>query len=151
MYEKLDVALRTELAPWEGTPHLWGGNTMQGVDCSGLIKRVFQDLLDLKVARTTGELINQGHRVRQSRLRAGDLVFFSPSGKKGSHVGIYLSQGDFTHASSSQGVMTSNLDNAYWSRHYETGRRIIEDEEWLINTLNRLQRRQDLADDLQSE
>lgn len=151
LYQQLESALRTELQPWSGTPHLWGGNTKMGVDCSGLINQVYSDLLSFELPRTTGELIREGKSVRRSDLRAGDLVFFSPSGKKGSHVGIYLSDGEFTHASSSRGVMNSDLSNRYWDRVYETGRRVIENEDGLRKTLQRLQERQKLAERLQSE
>jgi cell wall-associated NlpC family hydrolase len=150
VYERLDTALRLELEEWTGTPHVWGGNTKKGVDCSGLVQQLFADVLDLATPRTTGELIQEGRRVSKSKLKTGDLVFFSPESKKAGHVGVYLSQGDFAHASSSKGVMTSKLTNPYWKKYYETARRIISDESSLIAALRRIEERQELARNLQT-
>ena len=150
LYAKFETALKSELEDWYGTPHVWGGTSRSGVDCSGLIKQVYADLLGVQTKRTTGELIEEGQHIRKSKLKAGDLVFFSPNAKKGSHVGIYLSEGDFAHASSSRGVMTSSLSNPYWTRHYETGRRLILDELWLQESIRRIEERQSLAKELQS-
>ncbi|NQV73338.1 C40 family peptidase [bacterium] len=150
VYERLDTALRLELEGWHGTPHVWGGNTKKGVDCSGLVQQIFADVLDLETPRTTGELILEGRRVSKSKLKTGDLVFFSPESKKAGHVGIYLSQGDFAHASSSKGVMTSKLTNPYWKKYYETGRRLISDESMLFTALRRIEQRQELARYLQT-
>ncbi|HAY37748.1 MAG: NlpC/P60 family protein [Rhodothermales bacterium] len=150
LHAQLEAVLRAELKPWKGTPHVLGGNTMQGVDCSGLIKEVFADALNVEIPRTTGQLIQTGKSVRKSKLIAGDLVFFSPAQKKGGHVGIYLSSGEFTHASSSRGVMTSNLSNPYWSKHYETSRRILDETDELRAAIERVQARQKLAIEMQS-
>jgi cell wall-associated NlpC family hydrolase len=151
VYEEFEQALRSELEPWKGTRHVLGGTSLSGIDCSGLIMRVFGDLLQFQTGRTTEQLIKLGKRIRRSELRPGDLVFFSPSSKKGGHVGIYLSDGEFTHVSSSRGVMTSALSNPYWKRYYETSRRIITDEEGLRNSIRSIRERQKLAQELQSE
>ncbi|MDA1028791.1 MAG: NlpC/P60 family protein [Bacteroidetes bacterium] len=152
LYMEFEQALRTELAPWHGVPHMLGGTARTGVDCSGLIVRVFGDLLSLQTGRTTEQLIQEGQHVSKRQLRAGDLVFFSPTGsKKGSHVGIFLSDHEFTHASSSKGVMTSSLTESYWTRFYETSRRIIPGEEWLRASITRIRERQALSRVLQSE
>ena len=114
------------------------------------MQQLFADVLDLATPRTTGELIQEGRRVSKSKLKTGDLVFFSPESKKAGHVGVYLSQGDFAHASSSKGVMTSKLTNPYWKKYYETARRIISDESSLIAALRRIEERQELARNLQT-
>jgi len=150
IYGRFDIALRAELEGWHGTPHIMGGNSKTGVDCSGLIKQVYADLLEVHTSRTTGQLIREGKSVRKSKLKTGDLVFFTPESKKGGHAGIYLSNGEFTHASSSRGVMTSKLSNPYWTRYYETGRRIIPDITSLRRALARIETRNELARALQS-
>lgn len=152
LYREFEQALRTELAPWHGVPHLMGGTARTGIDCSGLIVRVFGDLLSLQTSRTTEQLIREGQHVLKNELMAGDLVFFSPVGaKKGSHVGIFLSDDEFTHASGSKGVMTSSLTESYWTQFYETSRRIIPGESWLRASIARIRERQALSRILQSE
>ncbi len=152
LYEEFELALRSELEPWHGAPHVLGGTALNGVDCSGLIVRVFGDLLQLQTGRTTEQLMQEGKGVHATQLLAGDLVFFSPTAtKKGGHVGIYLSKGEFTHVSSSQGVMTSLMTDPYWSRFFETSRRIIPNEEWLKSSVKRIRERQKLSKTLQSE
>ncbi len=120
----LESILREELDGWEGVPYVLGGVSMRGVDCSGLVQRVFADALDVRTPRTTKELLLFGERVNRSSLRSGDLVFFEP-GTNYRHVGIYLTDGEFAHASTSSGVMISALSEPYWARSYTTSRRIL--------------------------
>lgn len=116
-------ALRTEIQSWLGTPHRIGGMSRRGVDCSGLVIVVYGKLFDRKLLRTTADLIHTGQRVDRENLISGDLVFFE-TGFKSRHVGIYLGRGEFAHASTSNGVIISRLDDGYWRRSYITGRRV---------------------------
>lgn len=122
----LDNILRTAAQPWIGTPYLFGGTSASGIDCSALIQTVFASALQFTLPRTTEQQEQIGNRVRHNRLDVGDLVFFRPDGK-GRHAGIVLSNRQFVHASTSQGVMISHLDEPYWRRWYHTGRRIVDD------------------------
>lgn len=116
--------LRDEVRRWEGTPHEWGGITRAGADCSGFVMAVYRDAFGLRLPRTTAEQVKAGVSVRQRDLQAGDLVFFlNPS--KTRHVGIFLSDGEFAHVSSSRGVMVSHLDESYWQEGYWTSRRVL--------------------------
>lgn len=117
--------LRAETQRWNGTPHQWGGLSRQGVDCSGLIYLFYDKLFGLRLPRTTAEQIRVGSEVAQRELQAGDLVFFRPSPKT-RHAGIYLTDGEFVHASSTEGVTISHLDTAYWRRRYWTARRVLD-------------------------
>jgi len=121
----LELTLRSELDRWMGVPYVLGGTTMRGVDCSGLVQRVFSDALDVPTPRTTDGMLRTGRRVNATALRVGDLVFFEPGGNY-THVGIYLGEDEFAHASSSNGVMISNLNESYWRRTYTTSRRLLE-------------------------
>ena len=150
-YEVLDSTLRAEIETWTGTPHVLGGLDRTGVDCSGLVQRIYADALELSIPRTTTELIREGKSVRKTRLRPGDLVFFTPENKKGGHMGIYLSQGDFAHASSSKGVMLSKLSNPYWEKVYETSRRIILTEDELQALIAGISMRRELMHSLGSD
>lgn len=143
----LDI-LSTELHTWMGTPHVWGGTTLQGVDCSGLIQTVFSSALNLQLPRTTSELKRFGTPIKRSELQTGDLVFFKPKGS-GNHVGIYLTDAEFVHASSSRGVMQSSLNDAYWNRYYEYARRVFTTRAQLTDAVAYAHRMQQIRLDFQ--
>jgi cell wall-associated NlpC family hydrolase len=116
----------------KGTPYVWGGESDDGVDCSGLIYKV---LLDEGVSgkclprRASEQMAQLGLEVDKEGLQPGDLVFFSTYKPGPSHVGIYLGDGDFIHASSAQHqVAISNLSESYYKRTFCGARRITEDE-----------------------
>ena len=108
---------------WQGTPYQWGGRSRKGIDCSAFTQRVFSDLYRTQLARTTDQQSKQGRAVQSGELMPGDLVFFK-TGWQSRHVGIYIGQGDFIHASQSKGVTRSSLNNPYWSKRYWMSRRI---------------------------
>jgi hypothetical protein len=122
----LDNLLREAAVTWMGTPYLFGGISTSGIDCSALIQTIFSSALNMTLPRTTEEQIRLGWRVRRNQLDVGDLVFFRPDGR-GRHAGIVLSEREFLHASTSQGVMISHLDEPYWRQWYHTGRRVVDD------------------------
>ncbi|MBK7265566.1 MAG: C40 family peptidase [Ignavibacteriales bacterium] len=108
-----------------GTPYVWGGNTRSGLDCSGFTKLVFTEAFGLSMYRTARDQFNQGEVVPTfNDLRFGDLVFFDtrPSARPG-HVGIYLGNRLFAHASTKQGVIVSSFDTKYYTDKYMGGRR----------------------------
>ncbi|WP_368544145.1 NlpC/P60 family protein [Enterobacter soli] len=108
---------------WKGTHYQWGGTTHRGVDCSALMQHLFSDAAHLDLPRTTGEQIHRGVQVAQYRLKAGDLVFFQ-TGPNRRHVGVYIGDSQFIHASTSQGVTVSTLADSYWQSHFITARRV---------------------------
>lgn len=114
--------LRSEIRAWIGTPYEWGGDDRDGVDCSAFVQNVYEDALGVRIARTTAQQQNEGSTIDRSELEPGDLIFFHTP-KRTDHVGIYLSGGDFAHASSSRGVMISNLAEDYWKAAYTQARR----------------------------
>ncbi len=117
--------LMSEYREWAGTPYRFGGESRDGIDCSALTQRIFKERFNYALPRTAGEQMKQGRRVSRAALKPGDLVFFKPT-RRLNHVGVYLGDGLFMHASSSQGVMISQLDNHYWARRYVQARRPIE-------------------------
>ncbi|EKF74647.1 NLP/P60 family protein [Alcanivorax hongdengensis A-11-3] len=119
----LEASLQAQLQQWQGVPYRYGGTSEHGVDCSGLVYLTFMDQLGVQVPRTTRELVRTGEPVSRRQLQPGDLVFFR-TGPGNRHVGIYMGEGEFLHASSSSGVRVSSLDNHYWRRHYWQARRI---------------------------
>ncbi|CAM4176890.1 NlpC/P60 family protein [Vreelandella rituensis] len=118
-------ALMVQHQRWSGTPYRIGGTTDRGIDCSALVRNIYRDTFNLELPRTTRGQIHQGNQIDRQELQAGDLVFFRPPGPY-NHVGIYVGDGHFLHASTSQGVTISRLDNSYWQRYYWQSRRAIE-------------------------
>lgn len=111
-------------AEWIGVPYRMGGKSKRGTDCSGLSKQLYKTVYRINLPRSTAEQMDQTRRVARRNLHEGDLVFFrSPSSKRVSHVGIYLKEGKFIHASSSQGVMVSHLEENYWNKYWLRGGR----------------------------
>ncbi len=108
-----------------GVPYLWAGTTPAGFDCSGFTQYVFRQH-GIQLNRTTLDQYKQGVYVSRNALQPGDLVFFQNTYRPGiSHVGIYVGDGNFIHASSSQGVVITALSNSYWSPKYYGARRIV--------------------------
>lgn len=115
-------ALLDEHERWAGTPYALGGDSVRGIDCSALMQQVFSDAFAVELPRTTLDQVREGLPVTRAELKAGDLVFFRPPGLY-RHVGVYVGDGHFLHASSSEGVILSRLDNVYWDRYYWQARR----------------------------
>ncbi|QOR38260.1 glycoside hydrolase [Billgrantia diversa] len=123
--ELVREALLAQHERWAGTPYRLGGTGRGGIDCSALVQNVFSETFRLELPRSTSEQVQQGTPISRDELQVGDLVFFRPPGRY-DHVGIYVGDGYFLHASTSQGVMLSELDNIYWQRHYWQARRTLE-------------------------
>lgn len=109
---------------WHGTPYRLGGTTRTGVDCSAYVQSVYRDLYRMQLPRSTQDQEDVGRRVSRNRLRSGDLVFFKTGWFK-RHVGVYVANGRFIHASESRGVIESSLTSPYWSRNYWKARRVL--------------------------
>ena len=117
-------SLRDAAPEWIGIPYRWGGTTRRGIDCSAFVQQFVRQQFDVALPRTTASQRYEGQEIDRSELRAGDLVFFRRRGVR--HVGVYLSEGEFIHASSSRGVTISTLESGYWARHYWMSRRILD-------------------------
>lgn len=113
--------------PLIGTPYLWSGSTEKGFDCSGFTRFVFEKI-GIELPRTSSSQATQGEKVAKEDLRMGDLVFFNTNGVSISHVGIYLADGQFIHASTNHGVTKSKLSEDYYATRYVTARRILDEE-----------------------
>lgn len=109
-----------------GVGYKYGGTTTSGFDCSGFTSYVFEQF-GIELPRTSRDQATVGTKVAKSELQAGDLVFFNTSGKGISHVGIYLGDGTFAHASTSRGVIITELSDSYYAKRYVTARRILDD------------------------
>ncbi len=109
--------LYTQYEQWKTVKYKSGGMSRDGVDCSGFVSLTYDSQLGIKLPRSTDEQVNIGVAVTQPELVPGDLVFFK-TGRNTRHVGIYLEDGKFLHASTEKGVMISRLDDQYWTKTY---------------------------------
>lgn len=123
-----NIFLYNEGAKWLGTPHRMGGTTRKGVDCSGLVTNLYREVYGKQLSRSSADMLKYNcKKVGRSRLKEGDLVFFQTGGgrkKTPNHVGIYLKNGKFIHASTSKGVIVSNLSEPYYIRTFITGGKV---------------------------
>ncbi len=113
---------------WIGTPYLYGGYSHKGIDCSGFVLKVMLDQFkEAKLPRTANQLSGLGQKVNKSSLKPGDLIFFSAtkSSKKITHVGIYIGNDTFAHASSSRGVTKSSISKQYYQDRFISARRLF--------------------------
>ena len=107
-----------------GVPYVFGGVSTSGFDCSGYVRYVYATA-GIYLPRMADEQYDVGTPVSRSNLRAGDMVFFETYEPGPSHVGIYLSEGNFIHASSSRGVVISSLYEDYYAETYIGARRVM--------------------------
>ncbi|CAM4367663.1 C40 family peptidase [Paenibacillus alkaliterrae] len=113
-----------------GSPYKSGGMSTRGFDCSGFTTYVF-DKMGIELPRTSASQAKAGTKVAKADLLPGDLVFFDTIGRNNgavSHVGIYIGDGRFVHASSSRGVVTDKLDSSYFENRFVTARRVLDSE-----------------------
>lgn len=103
---------------WEGTRYAFGGLNKRGIDCSGLVYLLYKNVYDEQIPRTTAGQVQNIRRKYESHLKEGDLVFFDYDGKKFSHVGVYLQNGYYVHASTSKGVMVAKLHDPYTYKYF---------------------------------
>jgi cell wall-associated NlpC family hydrolase len=107
-------------------PYSYGGSTKDGIDCSAFTSLIYASAGNILLPRSAREQYRVGSKVTKGKLRFGDLVFFTTAGRRPSHVGIYLENAMFAHASSSDGVTLSSLENAYYRKRFLGARRIVE-------------------------
>ncbi|MGB0910201.1 MAG: NlpC/P60 family protein, partial [Nitrospirales bacterium] len=115
--------LYAQLKEWKAVRYDYGGLSKNGVDCSGFVYLTFLENFGVALPRTAVEQSNLGSPITQRQLLPGDLVFFK-TGRVTRHVGIFVEDRQFLHASKSRGVMLSNLDDVYWSKKYWKAKRI---------------------------
>lgn len=108
---------------WYGTPYKYGSCDKNGIDCSNFIGIIYQQIYHQSISGSSSSIFNQCTAIAKNELREGDLLFFK-IGKRGiSHVGMYLQNNKFVHATTKKGVMINDLDEPYYTAHfYKAGR-----------------------------
>ncbi len=113
-----DKALIKCLAGWLGTPYKYAGESKQGTDCSGMVFSVYKEVYGVDLYRSSYDQMKNVKEINKKDLSAGDLVFFITSGNAVSHVGIYIGDHKFIHASTKRGVVINSLEEDYYIKHF---------------------------------
>jgi lipoprotein Spr len=119
-----NMSIYNFIKDWYGVKYRLGGTSKTGIDCSAFVQKFYSEVFGVRLLRTAFEQYNTTS-VIDDNLKEGDLVFFKVRGSRISHVGIYLYNNFFVHASSSRGVMISNLNDKYWQKYYSGAGRIL--------------------------
>lgn len=116
--------IRSVVEAWKGVPYRMGGTDRSGIDCSAFVRGMYRDVFGCAIPRTSREQVTMGREVARRDLCPGDLVFFRISDHT-RHVGAYLGEGEFGHASTSKGPVVSRLASSYWDQRFWTARRVL--------------------------
>ena len=112
-----NIGLLSVIDEWMGTRYRYGGESKKGIDCSALMQTVYQSFYKISLPRTAREQYQFSKKISRTEIREGDLIFFNTTGGV-SHVGMYLQNNKFLHASSAGGVMISDMYEDYWMRKF---------------------------------
>lgn len=128
LVKNLDIKSKIldQYADWKGVAYRLGGSTKSGIDCSAFVQRTFREQFGVELPRSTSDQQFSGTKINRSKLQAGDLVLFK-TGRTMRHIGIYIGNDKFVHASTSSGVIVSEMTNTYWNKRFYAARRIIEE------------------------
>ena len=119
-----NLALYEVIAGWLGTPYKYSGDCKDGIDCSGFVSMVYQQVFGIRLAESSADIYKEVKPIHKSSLKEGDLVFFKIKKHRISHVGIFLANNKFVHASVRQGVTISDLDEPYYRKYFFKGGRV---------------------------
>lgn len=108
-----------------GTPYKYTGRSPKGFDCSGFTSYVFDNAVGISLPHSSRDQARMGTSVEKSELRPGDIVYFNTNGSGVSHVGIYIGDNKFMHASTNRGVTLTSLSESYYVKRYMGARRIL--------------------------
>ena len=118
--------LMRTIGEYLSVPYTHGGASDEGIDCSAFTRSVFEKVFAITLPRSTEDQYRMGKKIRKRDLAPGDLVFFNTTGRVPSHVGIYVGDGLFAHASINEGVTISSLSTPYYRQRYNGARRVIK-------------------------
>jgi lipoprotein Spr len=118
-HRQASISLNSFVNQWLYTPYRYGGMSKKGIDCSGFSSIVMREVYDITVPRTAQDQYSSGETIRDGWREPGDLVFFKNFRGRGiDHVGIYMGNNRFAHATESMGVIVSDLDEDYYRKRY---------------------------------
>jgi lipoprotein Spr len=109
---------------WYGVPYKYAGKDKNGIDCSGLASTLYLQVYKKTISSHTKALVGETKKINESDLKEGDLVFFNTNDRSISHVGVYLQNNKFVHASTKKGVMISDMNEPYFKKSYVSSGRL---------------------------
>ena len=112
---------------WVGTRYKYSGNSKKGIDCSGFVSEMYRNTYCINLNGSSGSIYTQVKPVEKVELKEGDILFFKIRKKQISHVGVYLGNNKFAHASVHSGVIVSDLDEAYYKKYFYKGGRLLSE------------------------
>lgn len=118
------IELYAFIDEWLGVKYKYGGTSKKGVDCSGFTNMLYNKVFNKELPRSSSDIAAVAKSVSKKELSEGDFVFFSIRSNKVDHVGVYLTNNRFVHASTSKGVIISSLEHPYYAKHFKTGGRL---------------------------
>jgi lipoprotein Spr len=118
---------------WLGTRYQYSGNSKKGIDCSGFVSEMYKNTYCIELNGSSGSIYNQVEPVEKEKLREGDLLFFKIRRNQISHVGVYLGNNKFAHASVHSGVIISDLNEQYYKKYFYKGGRFQLESASLTN------------------
>lgn len=120
----LNMDLYKSIENWLGTPYRYAGKSLEGIDCSSFVNKVYETAYCYLLTGNSADLFKQVTHLPKDKLQEGDLVFFKINRKTISHVGVYLGGNKFAHASRSKGVIVSDLESPYYKKYFVKGGRV---------------------------
>jgi lipoprotein Spr len=111
---------------WVGTRYKYSGETKKGIDCSGFVSEIYKNVYCIELAGGSTDIWNKVVPVEKVDLKEGDILFFKIKKGRISHVGIYLGNNKFAHASVKKGVMVNDLEETYYKNCFYKGGRVAE-------------------------
>jgi lipoprotein Spr len=118
-----NIKLYSFIDDWYGVPYLYAGKSKSGVDCSGFTTILYKEIYAKNIAGSAASQYEMCKVIKEEDLEEGDLVFFKINSERVSHVGVYLRNSRFVHASSKKGIMISNLNETYFRKYFFKGGR----------------------------
>ena len=115
----INIKLYAFIDEWYGTPYKYGGKNKKGLDCSGFTSLLCKEVFGKEVSGSSASIFNHCRPVSKKELQEGDLVFFKIDSKVVSHVGVYLQNNKFVHATTKAGVMINDLNEEYYKKYFE--------------------------------
>ncbi|GAB4447434.1 MAG: hypothetical protein OHK0036_01720 [Bacteroidia bacterium] len=117
--KEMQLPLYSFITEWYGVPYKYGECSKNGTDCSGFINALYEKVYGKKLERRSQDIFQkQCKKINKNEVKEGDLVFFKIESKEISHVGVYLRNNKFVHASTQKGVIINDLNEPYYQKYF---------------------------------
>jgi murein DD-endopeptidase / murein LD-carboxypeptidase len=120
-----NILLYSFIDDWYGVPYKYGGNTKKGIDCSNFAATLYNNIYTKKLDGSSASIFNQCKVISKNDLKEGDLLFFKIDNENISHIGVYLQNNKFVHATTKKGVMIDDLDEPYYKKYFFKAGRLL--------------------------